>query len=134
MLHDRHEFFLLNASKSFVWEKSRQLWIIKIWNADLSHACKRCGRAPLTMVTADPVLSRLAMSFLCSVEIKLQKNENTHVEYIRKIKICTDDDTLNLASVDVTIHEYLIMKTFVWVSLRLFQRKTDFKAQNRLLI
>jgi hypothetical protein len=44
---------------------------------------------------------------------RIAEKENTHVEHIQKIKICTDDDTLNLASVDVTIHEYLIMKTFV---------------------
>lgn len=39
--------------------------------------------------------------------------ENSHVGYILKIKICLDDDALNLASVGVSIHEYLIAKTFV---------------------
>lgn len=39
--------------------------------------------------------------------------ENSHVGHILQIKICLDDDALNLASVGVAIHEYLIAKTFV---------------------
>lgn len=67
---------------------------------------------------------RFALPFSCFIQTTVEK-ENTHVEHIQKIKICTDDDTLNLASADVTIHEYLIMKTFVLIqnfsgSLRLF--------------
>jgi hypothetical protein len=81
--------------------KSWQLWIIKLWkHCDLFHACKRCGRASSTMVFAD-LLRRFALPFSSWAEKTAEEEEDTHVEYIRKIKICTDDDTLNLASVDV---------------------------------
>lgn len=75
------------------------------------------------------------MPFSCFVRSTVEKG-NTHVEHIQKMKICTDDDTLNLASADVTNHEYLIMKTFVLIqnftgSLRLFSFLSQFNFSTR---